>query len=258
MITSTANPKVKWVRALQAKRKAREEERLFVVEGIRLAREAVAAGVPARLVLHTESLDARGRGLANSLARLGAEVETVTDAAMAACSDTEAPQGLLAIVSMPDLPLPTSLDLALVADGLADPGNLGTILRTALAAGVQAVFLTGNSVDPFNPKVVRSAMGAHFHLPLRILALEELAPALAGLKAWVAEAAEGGSRYTSIDWRKPSAVIIGSEAAGPGQPIRSLAEGAIHIPVAAAAESLNAAVAAAIILFEIARQRGLP
>jgi TrmH family RNA methyltransferase len=218
----------------------------------------VAAGVPTRLVLHTEGLDARGRGLANSLARLGAEVETVTDAVMAACSDTEAPQGLLAIASMPDLPLPSSPDLALVADGLADPGNLGTILRTALAAGVQAVYLTGNTVDPFNPKVVRAAMGAHFHLPLRLLAPEEVGPALAGLKAWVAEAAEGGRPYTSIDWRAPSAVIIGSEATGPERAIRTLAEGAIHIPMAPTAESLNAAIAAAIILFEVARQRGLP
>src|SRR3972149_2605384 len=106
MITSTANPKVKWVRALQLKRKAREEERLFVVEGIRLAREAVAAGVPARLVIHTETLDARGRGLANSLARLGAEVELVSESVMAACSDTDTPPGLLAVVERPDLPFP--------------------------------------------------------------------------------------------------------------------------------------------------------
>jgi TrmH family RNA methyltransferase len=176
---------------------------------------------------------------------------------MAACSDTEAPQGLLAIVSMPDLPLPLPLDLALVADGLADPGNLGTIMRTALAAGVQAVFLTGNTVDPFNPKVVRAAMGAHFHLPIRLVDPEQAAPSLAGIKAWVAEAAEGGLPYTSVDWRAPSALIIGSEATGPSLAIRSLAAGAIHIPMAPAAESLNAAIASAIILFEIARQRGL-
>lgn len=257
MITSTSNPKVKWVRALQAKRKAREEEKLFVVEGIRLAREAVAAQVPSRLVLHTESLDARGRGLVNSLARLGAEVETVSEAVMAACSDTEAPQGLLAILSMPELLVPRPLQLALVADGLADPGNLGTLLRTAVAADVQAVFLTGNTVDPYNPKVVRAAMGAHFHVPLQTLSPDEVSPALAGLGAWVADSAEGGRVYTSVDWRLPSAVIVGSEAAGPGRSIRSLAAGRVHIPMAPAAESLNAAVAAAIILFEIVRQRGL-
>src|SRR3972149_2402914 len=125
MITSTANPKVKWVRALQAKRKAREEERLFVVEGIRMAREAVAARVPTRLVMHTEGLDARGRGLANSLARLGAEIEQVSDSVMAACSDTETPSGLLAVVTKQDLAAPRPLTLALVADGPAAPGHHG-------------------------------------------------------------------------------------------------------------------------------------
>jgi TrmH family RNA methyltransferase len=257
MITSTSNPKVKWVRALQVKRKAREEEGVFVVEGIRLAREAVAAGIPSRLVMHTESIDARGRGLANSLARLGADVEAVSDPVMAACSDTETPPGLLAVVETPILPIPQPLTLALVADGLADPGNLGTLLRTALAAGAEAVFLTGDTVDPYNPKVVRGAMGAHFHLPIRWLGPAELAPALAGLQAWVAEAGQG-SAYYNVDWRVPSAVVIGSEAGGPGAATRELDAGRIRIPIAPASESLNAAVAAAVILFEIARQRRSP
>ncbi len=257
MITSTSNPKVKWVRALQAKRKAREEERLFVVEGIRMAREAVAAGVPARLVMHSEGLDARGRGLVNSLARLGAEVETVSDSVMAACSDTETPPGLLAVVSRPALPLPRPLTLALVADGLADPGNLGTLLRTALAAGAEGVFLTGPTVDPYNPKVVRGAMGAHFHLPIAALAPGEVAAALEGLHIWIAEAGQGLS-HSAVDWHPPSALVVGSEADGPGEAVRGLAAGRTHIPISPAAESLNAAVAAAVILFEIARQRGSP
>lgn len=258
MITSTANPKVKWVRALQMKRKAREEEGLFVVEGIRLAREAVAAGIPARLVMHTEALDARGRGLANSLARLGAEVEVVTDSVMAACSDTETPPGLLAVVQKPDLPLRKPLTLALVADGLADPGNLGTLLRTSLAAGVEVVFLSGDTVDAFNPKVVRGAMGAHFHLPIHRLGEGEAGSALAGLRVWVAEAAEGGVPYCAVDWRLASAVIIGSEAVGAGAIAAELAASKTHIPTSPESESLNAAVAAAVILFEIARQRGSP
>jgi TrmH family RNA methyltransferase len=257
MITSASNAKVKWVRALQAKRKAREEERLFVVEGIRMAREAVAAGVPARLVMHREGLDARGRGLANSLARLGADVETVSDAVMAACSGTETPPGLLAVVARPDLPVPRPITLALVADGLADPGNLGTLLRTALAAGAEAAFLTGQTVDPYNPKVVRGAMGAHFHLPIRGLAPGEVPAALEGLKIWIAEAGQGAP-YSKVDWRPPSALVIGSEAVGPGGAIRELDAGYTQIPISPAAESLNAAIAAAIILFEIARQRGSP
>jgi TrmH family RNA methyltransferase len=101
-------------------------------------------------------------------------------------------------------------------------------------------------------------MGAHFHIPLQTLAADDVAPALAGLNAWVADAAEGGRVYTSVDWRSPSAVIIGSEASGAGASIRSLTAGRVHIPMAPAAESLNAAVAAAILLFEIVRQRGTP
>ncbi|MEW6567276.1 MAG: RNA methyltransferase [Chloroflexota bacterium] len=255
MITSTSNPRVKWVRALQAKRRAREEEGLFVVEGIRLAREAVQAAVPARLVLHTDRLDARGRGLVNSLARLGAEVEVVSEPVMAACSTTETPPGLLAVLPLPALPIPETMDLVLVADALSDPGNLGTLLRTAAAAAVQAVFLTEGTVDPYNPKVVRGGMGAHFRLPLQLLADDELVPRLSGLALWLAEAGQG-TAYDRVDWRAPSALIIGGEAHGPRPALRNLAPHQVHIPMPGGTESLNAAVAAAVILFEARRQRG--
>jgi len=257
MITSRSNPRVKWVHALQTKRRARQEEAAFVVEGIRQAREAVAAETPARLVLCTDHLDERGRGLVNSLARLGAEVETVTDSIMAACSSTETPPGLLAVLSIPHLPLPPRLDLAAVADGLADPGNLGTLLRTAVAAGAQAVFLTPTTVDAYNPKVVRAAMGAHLHLPIIEADLDGLAQSLSGLDVWLAEARLGHA-YDQVDWRRPSAVVIGGEAGGPSPALRQLSKGVVHVPMAAGSESLNAAVAAAVILFEIVRQRGLP
>ncbi len=255
MITSTANPRVKWIRSLQAKRRTREAESLFIVEGLRSAREVVAAGRPVSLVLHTEDLDARGRGIVNNLCRLGAQAEVVSAQVMAACSTTESPPGILVVLPVPALPLPEPLRLALVADGIADPGNLGTLLRTAAAAGVEGVFLSQGTVDAYNPKVVRGAMGAHLRLPILALDPTALAERLTGLQVWVAEAGQGPS-YDQVDWRPPSALVIGGEAHGPQAGTRALSGRSVHIPMPGGSESLNAAVAAAVILFEIVRQRG--
>lgn len=254
MISSTANPRIKQVRALQAKRLARQRESAFVVEGVRWAREVVAAGLPVQLVLHTDHLDARGRGLVNSLARLGAEVRGVSDQVMAACTDTQTPPGILMVLPTPDLADPEPLTLALIVDGLADPGNMGTLLRTALAAGVQAFFYTPGTVDPYNPKVLRAAMGAHLRLPIIPLEGRLVPERMSGLAVWLAEA-RSGEPYTSVDWRRPSALVVGGEAHGPSDSIRQIASGVVHIPIADTTESLNAAVAAAVILFEVARQR---
>lgn len=257
MITSASNPRVKWVRALQTKRRARQEEGLFVVEGLRLAREVLSSQHAARLVLHTDALDARGRGLVNQLARLGADIEAVSPAVMAACSDTQTPSGILVVVPIPELAVPQRPRLVLVADGLADPGNLGTLLRTAVAAGVEVAFLTEGTVDAFNPKVVRGAMGAHLRLPIHTIPSHELGGYLDGLQLWLAQTGQG-EPYDQVDWRPPTAVVIGGEAEGPRMDWLSLGARQVHIPMAGETESLNAAVAAAVILFEIVRQRGRP
>ena len=256
MITSTTNRRVKWIRALQTKRHARQEEGVFVIEGVRLAQEVVASQLPVSLVLHTDNLGARERGLINNLARLGAEVEVVSDSVMTACSSTESPPGLLVALPAPAIPPPERLSLALIVDRMADPGNLGTILRTALAAGVEALFLTKGTVDPFNPKVVRSAMGAHFRLPIEIVEPDDLVARLDGLEVWIAEAGQG-EPYDEVNWRQPTALIIGCEAHGPQSALRSLAKDQVHIPMKGSSDSLNAAIAAAVILFEIVRQRGV-
>ena len=254
MISSIANPKIKLIRNLRARRASREAEGLFVVEGVRLVEEALRAPGAPRLALYGDGLDLRAQTALEQLRARGAALELVTPEVMAAASDAETPPGLLAVVPTPALPPPTPLSLALVLDGLRDPGNLGTILRTADAAGVQVVFLAPGTVDAYNPKVVRAAMGAHFHLPLVALGWEALAQRLAGLALWLAEA-RSGPAYQQVDWRAPSALIIGSEAAGPSQAARRLALQPVSIPMPGQAESLNAAVAAGIILFEAARQR---
>jgi TrmH family RNA methyltransferase len=254
MLTAVSNTKIKWVRQLQAQRSARAAEGLFVIEGVRLAEEAARAGVNPQLVLHTEELDSRGQAALAALAGTGAAVVTVSSTVMAAASDTRAPAGLLVVVPQPALPMPSPLTLALVLDGLADPGNLGTVLRTAAAAGVEAVFLTPGTVDAYNPKVVRAAMGAHFQVPIVAAAWETLPGQLAGLAVWRAEAG-GDMPYDQVDWRQPSVLLVGAEAAGPSHQARALAPHTTRIPMPGRAESLNAAIAAGVLLFEVVRQR---
>ena len=255
MITSTSNQRVQWVRTLQSKRRARKREGLFIIEGTRLANEAVSSRSHPKLVLYTDAVKQSDPRLLDELINLGAEAEEVSQRVMKACSDTESPQGLLAVLPIPSSTPPDNLSLALVADRISDPGNLGTILRTAQAVGVEAIFLNPGTVDPFNPKVVRGAMGAHFHLSIIQKQTSEIEKHLRGMDVWVAEVGLGPPYY-DVDWSKPSAIVIGSEAHGPSDELRSTAKGSTHIPMQDSTESLNASVAAAVILFEIARMRG--
>jgi TrmH family RNA methyltransferase len=173
---------------------------------------------------------------------------------MKSCSDTAMPQGVLAVLPFPDLTPPRVSTLVLIADHVRDPGNLGTLLRTALAAGVEQVLLAPGTVDFSNPKVVRSAMGAHLRLPIAAAGWDTIAETVSGCDVWLA-AAGGGRVYTEVDWTRPAALMIGSEARGAGDRARALARSRVSIPMSPAVESLNAAVAAAIILFEAVRQR---
>lgn len=255
MITSTTNTRVQWIRSLQRKRRARQAEGLFVIEGTRLGEEALRAGITPRLVAHVPQLDERTSALVHGFARRGASILPVSDRVMAACASTDSPQRIVAVVPVPPPPALPRLTLAVVADGIADPGNLGTLLRTALAAGVEAVFLSPGTVDAYNPKVVRSAMGAHFHLPLVSDSNEGILQRLEGLPLWLAQP-RGGQAYDRVDARQPMALVIGQEAHGPGDFWRRRAAGALSIPTEGSVESLNAAIAAAVILFEVRRQRG--
>lgn len=260
MITSLHNPKIQWVRKLQAQSKARREENAFVVEGVRLVEEAMNARWETQLVLYTPELGERGLNLVHEYTTRGVPVELVSRQVMEAAADTEMPQGLLAVLSMHSLLPLEQADFILIPDGVRDPGNLGTLLRTAWAAGVSMVLLPPGSVDAFAPKVVRSAMGAHFRLPVQTMDWEQihelLKPALPATPFTVYLADAGADLiYTQADFRLPTALLIGGEAEGASSQGQQLADLRVRISMPGGAESLNAAVAGAILMFEVVRQR---
>lgn len=255
MITSLSNEKVKLVRAL-GRRRTRWQERRFFVEGSRLLSEVVRREIEPSFVFYTAATAGSpdSAPLLDRLAEQGVACYRVSDAVMVACSDTVSPPGLLAVVPFPNLPLPERATCTLVVDGVRTPGNLGAILRSAAASGVDQALLAPGTVDLYNPKVVRGGAGAHFCLPLLPLSWSEIETRLQGLDVWLA-AAEGDLPYTDVDWRRPLALIIGGEARGVSPAALARADGQVTIPMARGVESLNVAVAASVLLFEIARQR---
>lgn len=256
MITSAHNPRLQRVRALLEKKKQREDEHAFVVEGVRLVEEGLASGWQADLVLYTAQLSARGLEVVRGLAEHGAESLEIEPRLLESIAGTETPQGLLAVFKRLPLALPGTLDFVLIADNLRDPGNLGTLLRTAAAAGVQAVLLSPGSTDAFAPKVLRAGMGAQFRLPIFGLDWAAIrATCLANQLTVFQAEASGGAACWEADMRTPLALLIGSEADGASVEGRALAGETIHIPMPGQSESLNAAIAAGILLFEIVRQR---
>lgn len=260
MISSSHNPKIQLVRKLQAQSTARREGGAFVAEGVRLVEEALKIGWKADLLLYTPDLSARGLAVVEGFRAQGTSVEEVTPEVMKAASQTDSPQGLLAVLELHPLPLPSKPDFVLIPDGVRDPGNLGTILRTAAAAGVQAVLLPPGSTDAYAPKVVRSAMGAHFQLSVTAMGWEQIATYLRSpdwsLKIYLADAG-GGTPYSQADFRLPLALIVGGEAEGAGEEAARMADSRVNIPMPGEVESLNAAVAGAILMFEVVRQRVL-
>ncbi len=255
MITSRDNPKVKWMRSLLDAR-GRRVEQCFLVEGVILVDEALAAGIEPRLVLFDgQALQATHRGR-SVLERLNtAHSEEVTAPVLQSICDTVTPQGIVAALPIPRGPaeLPKR-GLVVVLDALRDPGNAGTILRSAGAAGCAAVVTTPDSVDLYAPKVVRAAMGAHLRLPLLVdVPWAQLAPLLAGRNVYLAEAG-AGQPYYAIAWRQPAALVIGNETEGVRPDAQRCASGRISIPMPGHGESLNAGVAASIIIFESVRQ----
>ncbi len=256
MLTSTENPKIKQVRALQERSRNRRKAGAFVVEGVRLVDEALLSGWQTQFVLYTEQLDPRGQEIIAAYRQNNVEVQQTTPEVMKTASDTQTPQGILAVISNPPPEIPPKLNFVVILDNVRDPGNMGTLLRTGLAAGIDALFLPPGNVDPFAPKVVRAAMGAHFRLPILTLTWAEIRETVQPFDVFLADAV-GIQAYNQADFSQPSVIIIGGEADGAGPEARSLSDQSIHIPMPGGIESLNAAVAGAIVLFEVVRQRQL-
>jgi TrmH family RNA methyltransferase len=247
MITSPQNPRVKLVRLLQSQAKARRKEAKLVLEGRRLIDDALNLGQVPDFVCYTDD---------ELLPDYLTNAEAVSPEIMRHVSDTQQPQGLIAVFPLPDLPLPESPAHILVLDSIRDPGNLGTIIRAAAASGAEAVLLAEGNVDPYNPKVLRGAMGAHYRLPVQRMNWATLRDYCSGLQVYLA-AGDGDLAYDQADWQVPWALIIGSEAHGTGSEAQAWAHQRISIPMALGSESINAAMAASVILFEARRQRGV-
>ncbi len=270
-ISSLDNAQVKVARAL-LDGSGRRRHGAFLVEGLRLVEAAAGATGAAepRLVLHTPAFgaaDAREGALLRRLYATGAMVRPVTERVLAHVTDTVTPQGIVAVMPLPGEGQPlagvagragggTERALYVVLDQVSDPGNAGTLLRSAAAAGVAGVFSAPGTVDLYAPKVVRAGAGAHFQVGLAATAgWDAIRAALpAGAPVYLADA-RAERPYWEIDWRQPAALIVSSEAHGASEPARQLATGAICIPMQDRVESLNAGVAGSIILFEALRQR---
>jgi TrmH family RNA methyltransferase len=252
MITSSQNEKVKLARALQSSARQRRKENKIVLEGTRLIQDALAAGHVPLFVLVSPSL--RDDRLIAALAAKRIEALLTSEAVMRHASDTQEPQGVLAVFPLPRLKLPSALEHILILDAIRDPGNLGTILRTAAAAGIDAVLLAPTCADLYNPKTLRSGMGAHFRIPAMDADWPQIEAVCANRRVYLADG-NGTTRYDYADWSGRWAIIIGSEAHGAGSEARRLAQELIAIPMAAETESLNASAATSIILFEARRQQ---
>lgn len=257
MITSAQNPRIKLVRALLGRAKERREAGAFVVEGVRLVEEAAHSRWNFQFALYDESINERGRSLVELLKSRGIDVELVSESLMKSLSETETPQGILAILELTNLPTPNSPNFILIPDQIRDPGNLGTLLRTAAAAGVQAVLIPPETTDAFAPKVVRAGMGAHFRLPVLSMTWEEIAQICKSANQQMYLADMEGRSCWETDLRSPLALIVGGEAEGASEEARKLANGQISIPMQGGIESLNAGVAGSVLMFEVVRQRSV-
>ena len=254
MISSISNVKIKQIAALMKSAKKRRDRQCFIVEGPRMFFETPGASVEECYV--TEEFLKRYRDRMGSVS-----YEVISDAVCRHISDTKTPQGVIAVVRRQEITVKECLDTRdtpcfFVLENLQDPGNMGTIIRTAEAAGVTGVLVSRGSVDPWSPKVIRSTMGAIFRVP--VILSKDLGGDIRMLKKHgirICAAVLGGEAVYRTDLRGACAFLIGNEGQGLLEETVKLADCPVSIPMKGKVESLNASVAAALLMYEVARQR---
>ena len=247
------------IRRLLERRSVRRAERAFVAEGVEVVRTGILAGVaPESLYVAAGAaeLDAGTAEVVGLAHVAGARIFELAPGVIERVATTVTPQPLLAVFPMLDVPaVPAPCDLVVVMADVRDPGNAGTVLRSADASGADAVVCCGGTVDPYNPKTVRASAGSLFHVPFVLegsvaTALDALGAA--GLRR-LGAVVSGGEDYAAVDWSVPTALVLGNEAWGlpAGLPL----DGLVGIAMAGRAESLNVGMACAVLCFEALRQR---
>lgn len=258
MLTSTKNPLVKHLRKLH-QAKVRRSQQQFLLEGTHLVQEALAVQHPLAVVCATPAWQQRYPALWKALEELSERQETLSEAVLAAMTTTVTPDGVVAIAYHRDPPEPSAdcPSLGLALERLQDPGNLGTLIRTAAAASCDGLWVSQTSVDLEHPKVLRASAGQWFRLPKAIC--QDLPRQIqrwqrAGCQV-LATGTQNARPYWEVDLCQPTVLVLGNEGAGLSAETLAAAGQTIAIPMAAAVESLNVGVAAAVILFEAQRQR---
>ena len=251
MITSLQNDRVKLAHGLINGTKSRRKLGKVALEGVRLINDALEAGYLPDFILYDPD------AVSITTLKVAVDADLLLEAApeiIRSVSGTEHSQGIVGVFPLPTPNIPRSPQHILILDAISDPGNLGTILRSAAAAGVDLVLLAPGCVDPYNDKVLRGGMGAHFRVPVINQSWDKIAETCNGSTISLADM-HSDLAYDAADWSGRWALIVGSEAHGASEQASALAHQRVFIPMAAETESLNAAMAAAVILFEAARQQ---
>ena len=260
-ITSKDNSSIKHLRSL-ADPKSRKKEKAFLIEGVKMVEEALRDNLGVKMVVASPSLvQHHGKGVLKLAESRSMEILWVSERIMDTISESKTPQPVMAVVKTKEHSeeelLAHCSGLIVVAHQLQDPGNLGTIIRTAEAVGASGVVITTNTVDPFNAKAIRASMGSILRLPImHIVDVREFIKACKkkGYQT-VATVLSGGKTHFDIDLKKPTIVILGQEGAGLSQDIMPDIDLHVRIPMAETIDSLNVSTAAAVILYEALRQK---